>query len=79
MTGDAEIARVLRNLAKERGAERSFCPSEAARSLAADWRPLMPEVRRIAREIGLVATQRGQEVDPVSARGPLRLRLPPGD
>ncbi len=69
---DAEIAAVLRALAARRTGG-SFCPSEAARALAADWRPLMPDVRRVAAEIGLRATQKGVPVDPLTARGPIRL------
>ena len=64
----------------ERGAGRSICPSEAARRLAQDWRPLMPLVRaeaaRMAAEGALVVTQKGVPVDPGAARGPIRLRLP---
>lgn len=81
MTGapeDDEIAAVLMRLAEARGPERSFCPSEAARALRGDWRALMPEVRRVAADIGLVATQAGEPVDGTTARGPIRLRLPPG-
>ena len=64
------------DLALQRGREKSLCPSEVARSLAADWRPLMPEVRRLAAEMPeIVATQNGAEVDPRTARGPIRLRL----
>ncbi len=70
---DAQIATVLRALAARRTGG-SFCPSEAARALAQDWRPLMPEVRRVAAEIGLYATQKGVPVDPLSARGPIRLQ-----
>jgi hypothetical protein len=72
---DAEIAAVLMRLAEARGPERSFCPSEAARALRADWRPLMPEVRRVAADIGLVATQGGVVIVAVCAKGPIRLRL----
>ncbi|WP_210730502.1 DUF3253 domain-containing protein [Roseicyclus persicicus] len=65
------------DLAHRRGVGRSFCPSEAARALSADWRPLMPEVRRVAAGLPLVATQKGAAVDPVTARGPIRLGLTP--
>lgn len=70
---EAAIAAVLLRLAAERGPQGSFCPSEAARALAPDWRPLMPEVRRVAKALGLRATQRGVAVDPVAARGAIRL------
>lgn len=76
---DDEIARELMALALRRGPDKSFCPSEAARALARDWRPLMPEVRRIAATLPLRATQTGVKVDPLTARGPIRLALRPGD
>ena len=60
---------------------KSFCPSEAARSLADDWRPLMPAVRECAADlvnVGLLtATRRSQPVDPLAPGGPIRLSLPP--
>jgi hypothetical protein len=70
---DAAIARALREMALARRG-RSFCPSEVARALAEDWRPLMPRVREVAASRPwLVASQRGDVVDPLSARGPIRL------
>jgi hypothetical protein len=72
---DAAIAGVLMALAADRGPGKTFCPSEAARALSADCRPLMPEVRRVAAGLPLVATQRGLLVDAVTARGPIRLSL----
>jgi hypothetical protein len=72
---DDRIAEVLMDLAHRRGRGASFCPSEAARSLAEDWRPLMPEVRRVAAGLPLRATQKGAAVDPRTARGPIRLGL----
>ncbi|MHA6344563.1 DUF3253 domain-containing protein [Roseivivax sp. CAU 1761] len=75
---DAEIAAALMRLARARGPDKTFCPSEVARALAAEWRPLMPEMRRVAAGLPLVATQRGRPVDPETARGPIRLALAPG-
>lgn len=72
---DQEISDVLMALAEIRGPSKSFCPSEAARSLCEDWRPLMPRVRRVAADLPLVATQKGATVDPVTAEGPIRLGL----
>ncbi|MEM6891589.1 MAG: DUF3253 domain-containing protein [Pseudomonadota bacterium] len=64
-------------LAEARGPRRTFCPSDAARRLAPeDWRPLMPRVRRVAADLPLCATQKGQIVDVLTARGPIRLGLP---
>ncbi|MFD1510821.1 DUF3253 domain-containing protein [Lacimonas salitolerans] len=74
---DEEIAACLMALARARGADKSFCPSEVARRLASDWRPLMPRVRAVAATLPLLATQKGRPVDPHTAHGPIRLRLGP--
>ena len=73
MPDDLEIAQVLLELADARGAGKTFCPSEAARALADDWRPLLGDVRRVAATLPLIATQRGKPVDPLTAKGPIRL------
>jgi hypothetical protein len=72
---------ILRLLA-DRPAGRTICPSEAARALDPDvWRPLMDEVREAAYAMAdageLEVTQKGKVVDGRTARGPIRLRLPP--
>lgn len=62
-----------------RGAEKSFCPSEAARLLGPDWRALMPALRHEAARMqdeGLIeASQQARPVRADTARGPIRLRL----
>ena len=77
-----DLRAAILTLAHERGAGRSFCPSDVARRVAEDWRPLMPEVRRVAHvlqsEGWVQATQKGAAVDPLTARGPIRLRLAQG-
>lgn len=73
---DDRIAAVLMDLAHQRGRGATFCPSEAARALASDWRPLMPAVHRVAATLPLLATQKGRPVDPLTAKGPIRLGLP---
>ena len=73
MSRDDEIGRVLTRIADSRAEGATFCPSEAARALGDDWRPLMADVRRVAAELGLRATQGGAEVDPLTATGPIRL------
>ncbi|WP_439121807.1 DUF3253 domain-containing protein [Marivita sp.] len=75
--GDDAIAGVLMALAHARGPDKTFCPSEAARRLSDDWRPLMPDVRRVASTLPLQATQKGAPVDPTTAKGPIRLGLKP--
>lgn len=63
---------------------RTICPSEAARKLAGaggDWRALLPEIHAavlaLATASRTAVTQRGQPVDPLTARGPIRLGRPP--
>lgn len=79
----ARIRAELERLASLRAARGStFCPSEVARAVARDWRPLMPIVRSVAAEMiaarVLEATQRGALVEGsiLAARGPIRLRAP---
>ncbi|MEL7415449.1 MAG: DUF3253 domain-containing protein [Pseudomonadota bacterium] len=76
---DGEIEAAIRVRAAAR--PTSFCPSEIARALAEDWRPLMPEIRRVAARMqadgNLTATQRGTPVIADEARGPIRLQRPP--
>ena len=73
------IRQVLLALAEERRG-KTFCPSEAARRLEEDWRPWMPEVRRVAAtlvEAGqLICTQRGEPAHPCTTRGAIRLAAP---
>ena len=71
-----EIRVALKELADSREDGKTFCPSEAARKVSDDWREKMDEVRREAKEMGLEALQDGEPVDPVAARGPIRLRWP---
>lgn len=77
---DAVVAATISRLVDAHGPLKSICPSEAARELAAreaDWRALMPEIRRVAASMvadgRLRATQRGAPVDPLHARGAIRL------
>jgi hypothetical protein len=74
------VQKVLRALAAERGREKTFCPSEAARRLdAKGWRRWMAKVREVAAamvEAGeLRCTQRGTAIDPSRSKGPIRLGL----
>lgn len=76
------IRALLLRMAAERGPEKTFCPSETARELAADWRPLMPQIRQVAAELvragRLRCTRGGVEVHAESGGGPIRLSLPRG-
>lgn len=80
VTTDADLeASILRLLAARAGGA-TICPSEAARAVGGEeWRDLMDDARAAAgrlRAAGRVeVTQRGEAVDPASARGPIRIRL----
>lgn len=74
-----ELERVIRTLLQERAAGATICPSEVARAVGGTgWRRLMPGVREAARVLAerdeIVVTQKGLVVDPVTARGAIRLR-----
>ena len=60
------------------GRTGTMCPSEVARALSDDWRPLMDDVRAAAGRLvasgDIEVTQGGAVVDPATARGPIRLR-----
>ncbi|MFJ9783091.1 DUF3253 domain-containing protein [Amycolatopsis sp. NPDC101161] len=65
-------------LAMARGAKSSTCPSDAARAVADDWRPLLDEARQLARELAesgeVRLTQRGRPLDPGGDwSGPIRI------
>ncbi len=56
----------------------TMCPSEAARIVGGEhWRDLMPIARAVAGELvetgAVVVLQRGEPVDPTTAKGPIRL------
>jgi hypothetical protein len=67
-------------LACARGADSSTCPSDAARAVADDWRPLLPRAREVARELArsgeVRLTQRGRVLDPDGEwQGPIRISV----
>jgi len=66
-------------LVTARAANSSACPSDAARAVADDWRPLLPQARELARELARTGsvrlTQRNRQLDPDGAwQGPIRIR-----
>ncbi len=77
---DAQLRDALLAKAAARRPGTTFCPSEVARDLAADWRPLMEPLRHAARELArdgrLRVTQKGEPLDAeVPWQGPIRLSL----
>ena len=82
---DLALERAILDLLARRPSGATICPSEAARSVAAEghvddrpWRQLMEPSRRAARRLvaqGRVEiTQGGRVVDPSTAKGPIRVR-----
>jgi hypothetical protein len=79
-----DIEALLLRLAVQRGAGKTFCPSEAARALDAEgWRTLMPQVRAVGaalvRRGALRCTQGGEPVTPDTAAGPIRFQIGDAD
>lgn len=75
------IAEEILALVEKRGALKSICPSDVARSIFSDddWQDEMDSVRAVAQDLsdrGLIkVTQRGKVVKNVlEARGPIRLQ-----
>lgn len=76
---DEKLTASIRDLLDARAASATICPSEAARAVGGeDWRDLMEPARRAARRLVAIGeveiTQRGQVVDPSTAKGPIRIR-----
>ncbi len=81
---DVQLEAAILELLSERGRDKTICPSEAARLVGGkgsrdDWESLMEPARAAARRLvaagRIVITQKGQIVDPSTAKGPIRLRL----
>lgn len=76
-TFDERIAATIRTLLRHRG-QSSICPSDVARTVGgASWRPVMPDVRRVAADLAdldeIIVTQKQQPVSIREARGPVRI------
>ncbi|MEL7447811.1 MAG: DUF2256 and DUF3253 domain-containing protein [Pseudomonadota bacterium] len=79
---DRALEAAILGLLAQRAHGATICPSEAAKHVGgldeANWRPLMEPARRAARRLvakgDIDITQRGQVVDPSTAKGPIRLR-----
>jgi hypothetical protein len=79
MASSKAIEEAIFALLSERKASATICPSEVARKLApTQWKKLMPSVREVAAQLvmegRLIATQKGKEVNALSAHGPIRLK-----
>ena len=87
-TRDKALEDTILRMLQERGAGKTICPSEAARTVAGEgtlsddraaWEPLMEPARAAARRLvaagSIVITQGGHIVEPSTAKGAIRLRL----
>lgn len=73
-------AATIRALLRQRGPDKTICPSDVARSIGGEtWRTRMQTVRAVVSELVragvLEVRQKGKRVDERSARGPIRLAL----
>lgn len=81
------LTHTIMELVRERGAEKTICPSEAARKLAGSdpdvWGAMMPHVRKVAvglaREGRVVIYRKGKAIAPDDLKGVYRLGLPRAD
>ncbi|KRD17749.1 S-adenosylmethionine tRNA ribosyltransferase [Mycobacterium sp. Root265] len=75
-----DIRAAILSLARERGPDKTICPSDAARAVGGQqWRDLMDdaraEARALARRGEVEISQRGEVLDPDAQwRGPVRIR-----
>jgi len=81
---DIELETSILALLGERAGGATICPSEVARSFfqEGEWRNEMERIRRAARRLvgrgEVEILQKGQVVDPSTAKGPIRLRRKTG-
>lgn len=74
------LRETILKLARERGPDKTICPSDAARAIGGDdWRDLMDDARETARDLArdgdVEITQKGEVLDPNATwRGPMRIR-----
>lgn len=72
------LAAAVRTLLRHRDADKTICPSDAARVVGGDgFRRLMPLARAVAADLAdqgvIEVRQRGERVDLATAKGPVRL------
>ena len=80
MQGETDILTTILSIAKQRGSEKSTCPSEIARLLfPEDWREHMKNVMDVAIDLHnqgkVVITQKGIPIDVNHIKGPVRIKI----
>jgi hypothetical protein len=75
---DRRLEAAILDLLDSRSRNATICPSEAARAVTDEWRPLMERTRSAARRLQVAGQvdvlQGARVVDPSTATGPIRLR-----
>lgn len=80
MSDRQRLRETILKLSRERGPDKTICPSDAARAIGGnDWRHLMDDARETARDLArkgdVEITQKGEVLDPNATwRGPIRIR-----
>ncbi|SEH48828.1 Protein of unknown function [Mycolicibacterium rutilum] len=80
MSTKQRLREAILELSRERGPDKTICPSDAARAVGgADWRDLMDDARATARDLArrgdVEISQKGEVLDPDATwRGPIRIR-----
>jgi hypothetical protein len=74
------IQHCILEMATERGADKTICPSEVARALFPEnWRNHMDEVRNVAFELRdthqVLITQKGETLNNNDIKGPIRIKI----
>jgi len=74
------ISAKILSVARQRGFEKTTCPSEIARMLfSREWRKHMQEIRDIAIELHnsgkVIITQKGVPIDVEHLKGPIRIKI----
>jgi hypothetical protein len=81
MVDEATIADSILRLAAACGPGSSISPSEVARDLAVEWRPLLGPVRRAAARLAAAGQidilRKGRPIPPEALHGVIRLRIRP--
>jgi hypothetical protein len=78
----SRLTAAMRTLLRHRDAEKTICPSDAARVVGGEsWRAVMDEAREVAYGLAdqglLEIRQHGDKVDGRTAKGPIRLARGP--
>lgn len=76
---DLQLETTILTLLSQVAKHATICPSQAARQVGGEsWRELMEPARAAARRLvsqgKIIITQGGHEVDPSTAKGPIRLK-----